>query len=503
MAENNLKKLTSGRILARNTIYNFLGQSAPLLVSLVAFPLVIKGLGIDRFGILTIAWLVLDYFSLFDLGLGRAITQVVAEKLGTGQEKEVSALLWTASIVMLTMGLIGAVGLGLLSPWLVGTVLKIPEALQHEALTAFYLLSLSVPIITSTSGLVGFLAALQRFDLINAVRIPMGLFIFVAPLVVIPFSKSLALVMLVSVASRALALLIYLKLCVHAMPGLKVGSRFQKSLLKPLFRFGGWMTVSNVVGPLMVNLDRFLIGSFISVTAVAYYATPYAMATKLWIVPGALLSVLFPAFSTTFAQNPSRTAHLSNRGMKYIFLVLFPITLIVVTLAHEGLYLWLGNKFAQNSTSVLQWLIVGVFINCLAQVPFALIQGIGRPDLTAKLHLIEIPFYLLALWWLVTNYGITGAAVSWVLRVSLDMVLLYTVSWSFLPGNTLVSNKTTGVTGITVLVLVFAAVSKGLVLKTVFLASTLLIFCFVTWLWILDSNERNAMKRRLDLASYH
>jgi len=499
MAENNLKKLTSGRILARNTIYNFLGQSAPLLVSLVAFPLVIKGLGIDRFGILTIAWLILDYFSLFDLGLGRAITQVVAEKLGTGQEKEVSALLWTASITMLTMGLIGAVGLGLLSPWLVGTVLKIPEALQHEALTAFYLLSLSVPIITSTSGLVGFLAALQRFDLINAVRIPMGLFIFVAPLLVLPFSKSLALVMLVSVASRALALLIYLKLCVHAMPGLKVGSRFQKSLLKPLFRFGGWMTVTNVVGPLMVNLDRFLIGSFISVTAVAYYATPYAMATKLWIVPGALLSVLFPAFSTTFAQDPARTARLSNQGVKYIFLALFPITLIVVTLAHEGLYLWLGNEFAQNSTSVLQWLVVGVLINCLAQVPFALIQGIGRPDLTAKLHLIEIPLYLLALWWLVTNYGITGAAVAWVLRVSLDTVLLFLMSQTFLREKPLALDRIVIAVGVTLVTLVLAAATQGIVFKGLFLTSTLLAFCLIAWFQVLNLNERSAIKKQSKL----
>lgn len=503
MPDSNLKRLTSGRVLARNTIYNFLGQGAPLLVSLVAFPLVIKGLGTDRFGILTLAWIILDYFSLFDLGLGRAITQVVAEKMGAGQEKEVPTLLWTASLIMLCMGFVGTIGLSLLSPWLVGNVLKIPDVLQHEALIAFYLLALSIPVVTGTSGLVGFLAALQRFDLINAVRIPMGLFMFVAPLLVLPFSKSLALVMLVSVASRVLALLICLKLCLHAMPTLKLGSRFQKTLLKPLFRFGGWMTVTNVVGPLMVNLDRFLIGSFISVTAVAYYATPYTMATKLWIVPGALLSVLFPAFSTTFAQDPSRTAQLSNRGIKYIFLVLFPITLIVATFAHEGLYLWLGNEFAQNSTSVLQWLIVGVFINCLAQVPFALIQGIGRPDLTAKLHLIEIPFYLLALWWLVTNYGITGAAVAWVLRVSLDMVLLYAVSWSFLPGNTLVSNKTAGITGITILVLVFAAVSQGLVLKTVFLMSTLLIFCVVTWIWILDNNERHSMKKRLNLSSFH
>ena len=47
-----------------------------------------------------------------------------------------------------------------------------------------------------------------------------------------------------------------------------------------LLRFGGWMTVSNIVGPLMVTLDRFLIGALISVSAVAYYATPYEVVSQ-------------------------------------------------------------------------------------------------------------------------------------------------------------------------------------------------------------------------------
>ncbi len=86
-----------------------------------------------------------------------------------------------------------------------------------------------------------------------------------------------------------------------------------------------------------------------------------------------------------------------------VFLVLFPVVLLTIVLAHAGLRLWLGADFAQHSFRVLQWLAVGVFINSLAQIPFALVQGAGRPDLTAKLHLIELPLYLLALWWLTSR----------------------------------------------------------------------------------------------------
>lgn len=72
--------LTGGTRLARNGVFNIIGQGVPLLAAFFAIPRLIHGLGTDRFGVLTLVWMVIGYFSLFDLGLGRALTQVVAEK---------------------------------------------------------------------------------------------------------------------------------------------------------------------------------------------------------------------------------------------------------------------------------------------------------------------------------------------------------------------------------------------------------------------------------------
>src|SRR4029077_10279948 len=94
------------------------------------------------------------------------------------------------------------------------------------------------------------------------------------------------------------------------------------------------------------------------------------------------------------------------RAVKLIFLTLFPLTLLIVMFAREGLTLWLGADFASHSTQILQWLAAGVFLNSLALVPFTLVQGVGRPDVTAKLHLLELPIYMVVLWWLVRRWGI-------------------------------------------------------------------------------------------------
>ena len=43
----------------------------PLLVGVVALPIIIRGLGKDAFGAFQLAWVVLGYFAMFDLGMGR------------------------------------------------------------------------------------------------------------------------------------------------------------------------------------------------------------------------------------------------------------------------------------------------------------------------------------------------------------------------------------------------------------------------------------------------
>lgn len=489
--------LTGGSLLARNSVFNLIGQGIPLLVALFAIPLLIHGLGTDRFGVLTLVWVVIGYFSLFDLGLGRALTQLVAKKLGAGEEAQVPPLVWTALVLMFVLGLLGALVLSVISPWLVHSVLKIPEPLQAETLNAFYLLAASIPIVIVAAGLAGILSALQRFGILNAIRIPLSIFSLLVPLLILPFSKSLFLVTAVLVIGRLVALGVHLAVCLRVMPALHSGFALQYAAVKPLFHFGAWMTVTNVIGPLMVYLDRFVIGAIVSVAAVAYYATPYEVATKLWIIPSAIVAVLFPAFAASYAQDRDRTTLLFTRGIRYVALALFPVTLMITAFSYEGLRWWLGDEFARHSAPVLQWLAIGVFINSLAQVFFALIHGVGRPDLTAKLHLLELAVYLPGLWWAIHNHGITGAAMAWTIRVALDTLLLFLLSSRFLSGQAVLF-KRMGVGMLAALGgLVMPLLADGLILRAAIASSIMVVFVSVAWFVVLAPDERTRIKSRI------
>ena len=164
-----------------------------------------------------------------------------------------------------------------------------------------------------------------------------------------------------------------------------------------------------------------------------------------------------------------------------------------MTLGGEGLDLWLGKDYAQQSTRVLQWLAIGVFINSLARLPFALIQGIGRPDLTAKLHMIELPFYLLLFWIMIGAYGIEGVAIAWSIRIMVDTIILFGMSLFLLPKSVLIIQCMTLVFVIALLALGCAMLPMGINIKAIFLMMILPAFALATWFLILSADERNAV----------
>jgi len=481
-------KSYKGKSIVKNTFINLAGQGLPLLVGLFTIPLIIKGLGVERFGILTLAWMVIGYFSFFDLGLGRALTQIIANKLGTEDELKLSGLVWTALVIMAVMGFVGAVIAGFLSPWLIEKVFKMPNQLRPESLIAFNILVVSIPVVVFSSGFVGILTAYHRFDLINAVRLPLGLAAFIGPLLVLPFSNSIVPVIAVLALSRLASCVVQYHFCLRVMPELRINKYFLPEAIKPLLGFGGWMTVSNIIGPLMVYLDRFVIGTLISVTAVAYYATPYEMVTKLWIVPGALVATLFPAFAATDNSDTTRTLQLFSKSIAATFILLFPVVIIIVTFSREGLMFWLGKDFATNSAPVLKLLAVGVFVNCLAQIFFALVQGRGRPDLTAKFHLLEFILYLPLLLWAIKQYGIVGAATAWVLRVIVDGLLLLWATQHLIP---LVRNfaiKVTTYMILSVLILTLCGYPDSLKTRFILLCVVLTVFAAFSKAYLRHNN---------------
>jgi O-antigen/teichoic acid export membrane protein len=408
----------------KNTLYNLAGNAIPLIVAVFTIPILVRGYGNEKFGILSLAWVLIGYFSLADLGLSRALTKFVAERLGQNRKNEIPELIWTALSLMTALGLIAAVLLALLTPILVTSILKIEATNTQEVINSFYVLSIGIPFTITAAGVRGILEAFKRFDLTNYVRSTLGIFNFLGPALVLPFSKSLVSVVAILVMSRAICLFAYGLLVLKVLPEMKKRIALQKDQVIPLVRYGGWITVSNLISPIMTNFDRFFLGGMVSVSALAYYSAPWEIVARLLVIPSSLAAVLFPLFSERQGKDGAISHSLYYRSLIYVLLSMLPICLILGVFSKVVLHIWIGQEYATNSFRIMQVMALAVLINGLAMIPYALIQGVGRPDITAKFHIFEFVLYIPLLWLLIKEWGILGAAVAWLARVAIDLFLL-------------------------------------------------------------------------------
>jgi O-antigen/teichoic acid export membrane protein len=196
--------------------------------------------------------------------------------------------------------------------------------------------------------------------------------------------------------------------------------------LPKLLHFGGWVTISQIVSPILVYLDRVLIASMVSLGSVTLYTVPYEAMTRLRVIPLALVGTLYPAFSERGGgEQRLRLERLYERSIRYLTLLLLPGLLYLLVLGSDLFGVWMGAAFARQIAGVVQILALGVLVNALAPVPYSLLQALGRPDLTGKFHLLELPVHAALCILLIPKWGILGAALASTIRFFLDSALLF------------------------------------------------------------------------------
>ena len=492
-----------GGLLARNAFLNLVGQVVPLLVGVAAIPFIVRGLGTERFGILSLAWVSLGQFTLFDLGLGRATTKFVAEALSKRDEDQIRRLVWTAAATQFVLGLLGAVLMVGVTPLLVERVLNIPPVLVGETRLTFYLLALSIPTVLVSSSFSGVLEANQRFDLVNAVRIPSGIATVLLPLVGVMLGVGLPGILGLLLLAKAAGLLALVVLVLWTFPELKKPLLLGRDAAYALFLFGGWVMVSNMILPFLRYLDRFMIGALLSVPAVAYYSVSFDIMDRLWIIPSSLALTLFPAFSALSGSSEhERTQALFMRSVKFVLLATAPLILVLTAFARPLLDAWLGADFAQYGTVAFQILAAGAAIGLMAPISGSVLQGFGRPDIIAKLYVLYIPLNIALVWGLVRTLGIPGAALSAAARTVIDALLLFLIVLRTIhlpPGLFLksFSGAVASVCAMALLSWMALRISDVLLVQAVLVCGIASLFVVCAWRWVMSDDDKRILRSLL------
>jgi len=410
--------------LGKHTVVNLVGNVLPMVIALVTVPLYLRYIGAERYGVLAVIWALLGYFGFFDFGFGRAVSQRMA-RLSDAEDSERSNLLWTALTSTFLLGLLGSLALWMFADYILTHLIDMSESRRNEASSAVTWLLLALPVLLPASVLQGAVQARLRFVELNTIQVLGSTLSQLLPLAVAASGYvELQALVPAALASRLLTISLLLRQCRRHVP-LIGAPLIDRSHLKPLINYGGWISVITLLGPLLVTIDRLVIASLSGAKAVAYYTVPYDLVSRTMVISGSLASALFPRLASASADH---ARDLALRATTVLVAIMTPVVIVGLFVVHPFLNLWVGEAFALSSAGVAELILLGVWINALVIPHNARLLAADNPKTVVIVYLIQIPIYFLMLWLGITHWGIVGAAAAWSLRVLLDTTMLLHVA---------------------------------------------------------------------------
>jgi O-antigen/teichoic acid export membrane protein len=404
----------------RNTVYNLLGAALPVAVSLLTVPVYLSRIGEARFGILSIVWLLLGYFGLFDLGLGMATAQQIAAREKDGRAAQ-ARIFWTALMTNLALGIAGGLIAWPIAQYYFAHYLKVDPTVRAEILSALPWMIAAVPLATVTGVATGALQGLHRFATLNIISVVGTMLFQLLPLAAALFwSPSLIVLLPLAILARALTLLM---LFIDCRKNLLKGHpiEYRRSEIGVLLRFGFWVTVSAFFTPFMTMIDRFAIGAYIGAAAVSAYVVPLNLGDRLCILGNSAGGALFPRFSSMTKEEATELAYNSERMLLAMMLI---VSVAAIFLVRPFISVWVSPGFSMKSAPAGEILMAGIWLDAVSRVPLHALRGQFRPEVVAKVDLIILVPYWVCLYGLISNFGIEGVAAAYVFRVGLNYLLL-------------------------------------------------------------------------------
>jgi PST family polysaccharide transporter len=189
---------------------------------------------------------------------------------------------------------------------------------------------------------------------------------------------------------------------------------FARADIKDIFNFSANLTGFNIVNYFARNFDQLLIGKYLGVQALGYYAIAYKiMLWPLQNISWIIVKVMYPAFSK-IQKDTEKVKSVYLIVTKAIAIIAFPVITCVFMLADKLVIFVFGEKWIPviNLVKVLSFcgLIQSIHTTC-----GSLILSQGRSDLQLKLGTLSAFFAAVAIL-IGLHWGLMGVVISYTIE---------------------------------------------------------------------------------------
>lgn len=394
---------------ARNVGSSLAGQVALAFLSFAVTPYLVRGLGLEAYGLYVLLQSVASYLQLCAIGAGGATTKYVAELGAVDDGRGLRRTLERSAVIHVVGPLLGAIALAVFARTIAVRVFHVPPELLDAAVFVLRCAA-GAAVFVSLSQLGSSIAGgLHRFDWNSVMTVALNAGILIGAVAVVHRGLGVrgvagwyagwnTLIALVWVFTVALVL--------RARPDEGTdGVSYKRLTGYSVSLWGGalaWVVT--------FQFDRLFLAHDASLTAVSLYAVPSGLLQRLQLIPMAISGVLMPMLSEIQTESTETLRRAYLKGIRLtLFCVLGPLVGLFA-LMPQFLSLWLGGHFGDSSVWPARILVIAQVFLALNFVPNALAGGCGRPWYLSAVAWAQAWLSLLGWWLLVPHYGLIGVA---------------------------------------------------------------------------------------------
>jgi O-antigen/teichoic acid export membrane protein len=399
--------------IVKNIGSGLLAQLWSVALGLVVLPVMVRGLGADRYGLLALCFALIGFASMADLGVGRAASKYLAEDFERNECFRTQRYVNTALTVSAVMGLLGTLLLVWAAPLLIHHVFRIPANMEREATVALWLTAAGLPPLLQRILFDGVLAGHHRITLLSFGNIVANTLKAGLTVAAILMGYSLIGVVLANVLVSYLhAGVLWWFTRVHFSGRVKIRPGWDLPIAQQLLTLGTGSTLSWLMGyVLFLYTDRFLIATFLPLAFLGYYTAALDITAKQCYVSNSVSQALFPEFSGKAATDVEGLERRYLQATKALAVGATGICMLLVVFGRELLTYWISPEFGLHSSAVMSVLSLGILISCYVTIPYtAIVAGAGRPSVCARYFALAIALHVGASLLLIRPYQALGVA---------------------------------------------------------------------------------------------
>jgi O-antigen/teichoic acid export membrane protein len=397
-------------MLLRNSLWHLSGNAIPALVALATVPFLIRGLGLEGFGIVTLISSVVGYFGVLDINLSAGSIRYLSHYHAQNDRERFAETFWFGFIFYTLLGLAGCTLLFAFAQPLLTLFFKASDIATEQTLQALQLAGLGFLVSQWQNYLMIVPQALQRYDRAAQGEAFFGVMVNIVSATVAMTGSGIAYVIGARIAVSALHSLWLVWLLSNWQLELRpVWPR--RSIATDLTGFSAYAYLSRLASLLHQHADKLIIGALAGPQALTFYAVPSQLASRMLGLTYRLSSVIYPRVSALAALGESaQLRHMYLDVTRFLTYINFAVLGIIALTGEEFLRRWVGAEFVGGSYPVLLLVTLGLLMDSLTNIPSMVNDGLGHPRVTGSFALVRgllgVPLVFIG-----TQYGgILGAA---------------------------------------------------------------------------------------------